>query len=250
MVLGKITLNKPWLWAAYGKHPVAMDFFLVGQDYPIAESFSVWVKEGYEKLLSVKKVSKSHFSWRFWARGTMKESLVCGLLKDSCDSIGRPFPLLIMGTGHLKDWEEAWELMPFACEQTWEQCEFISTKTFSNLKIMETELNNIKPPYPGWPEFKIRKDDITLAFTPELSCLEDTASGLSENVILIEQKYHDDQFARISYLHFLLKSRFNIMPNAFFLGGTPENTFLVFFQRPLTRADFIQLWSINSGGME
>ena len=69
-----------WQWAAFGKHPVAKDFFRVGQSGPLAKDFSQWVDRGYQ-LLGVRKKS-SFCSWRFWTRGPKRDVLGCGVVRD------------------------------------------------------------------------------------------------------------------------------------------------------------------------
>ena len=40
--------ERRWQWAAYGKHPAARDYFKVGQGFPLVDSFSGWVENGYQ----------------------------------------------------------------------------------------------------------------------------------------------------------------------------------------------------------
>src|SRR5512145_774650 len=116
-MLGWIKSNQSqsWMWAAYGKHPAIKDYFRVGQDFPLLRVFVSWVENGYKQFTPERDTAMQN-SWHFWARGAASDSIVCGLVKDSSDGIGRNYPLLIIGTGPLREWAENWDLLPLACE--------------------------------------------------------------------------------------------------------------------------------------
>ena len=86
-------------------------------------------------------------------KGPRKGFLACGLLRDSSDSLGRPYPLLIIGSGSLQGWEERWDLLPLACERSWEQMESIATGTFLDFEHLQEEVRRIEPPRPQWSGF-------------------------------------------------------------------------------------------------
>lgn len=240
-MLGLTKPNSLWNWAAYGKHTAAKDFFRIGQDFPLMRSFSGWVEEGYKNLAPEWRHNRIPNSWRFWAKGVVKETLVCGLLKDSSDNIGRHYPLLIMGTGLLKDWEGYWDILPFACEQTWNQIEYISGQNFSDLKKLEAEIHNIRPPFSGWPELKVKREE-----SMRCECKSDHSSFKSEDFVPLDHETCYDQSTLISHYHYLLMSDDKTIPNVTFMGGTFEKVFLAFFKRPLTTDDFIRLWTVSS----
>ncbi len=148
-MLGPIGSTLHWRWAAYGKHPVASDFFRLGEEFSLGKGFSEWVGNGYKVLTSRGRADQGLYFWRFWARGAQKGTLACGVLRDSSDRVGRPFPLLIMGMGPLKGWEEAWDLLPFACETTWNQIEYLSALVVNDFKKLENEYGQIRPPRAG-----------------------------------------------------------------------------------------------------
>lgn len=254
-MLGFLKSEQYWYWAAYGKHPVSKDFFRLGRDFPLMKNFSDWVEKGYGMLTSKNKTTHKTCSWRFWAKGTRKEALICGLVRDSSDRLGRPYPLLIMGTGNLNDCEEQWELLPFACEKTWNHIEYLSAQLYNDLKKLEVEILNIRPPYSAWLEFKTKtENNVDFHKTPDNTasqCLKDfkaMASGLSkktECMISLDDKLFHNQTELIYHWHLLFKTHQSSIPNAIFMGGTMENTYLVFFRRPLTPSDFAMLWSAN-----
>jgi type VI secretion system protein VasJ len=233
------------MWAACGKHPAARDFFRVGQDFPLLKIFSSWVDSGYN-MLAQKNNNTMLNSWRFWARGAARESLICGLVKDSSDGIGRSYPFLIIGTGHLTGWEEQWDLMPLACEKIWSEMEYITTQNFNDLKKLETEVKNIRQPQPGWRELKAKKD----SFHDDGSAFQNIPHLLpehKENLIPLDQGAHHDQNLLISHWHFLFRKSAEIIPSAVFMGGSFGRSFVGFYERPLTPGDFIQLWTAGSG---
>ncbi|MCC6544588.1 MAG: DUF2094 domain-containing protein [Nitrospirae bacterium] len=245
-MLGLTKPDSSWNWAAYGKHPAAKDYFRVGQDFPVMRSFSNWVEEGYSNLLPNGKNNLNPISWRFWAKGAVKEMLICGLLKDSSDNIGRQYPLLIMGSGLLKNWEEHWDDMPYSCEKTWNQIEYISSQGYSDLKKLESEINGVRPPLSGWSELNAKWED-AISNNPEN--FQNNAvpmSGEGDSFIPLDHKDSHDQGALISRWHHLLMSHDKTVPNVTFMGGTFEKVYLAFFRRPLAPADFIRLWSVSS----
>lgn len=259
-MLGLIKSVPGWSWSAYGKHPAAKDYFSIGQESPIAKSFANWVEAGYTELTAKNKPGNNPVAWRFWARGAGKENIVCGVLRDSSDSIGRHYPLLIMGTGALKDWENRWDLLPLACDQPWGQIEYVSTRMVNDLQALGTEIRNIRQPYDQWAEFSSLSErlleSLSLSGKEHAPCdldgLKSRAAGLSgkqEGFISLDHKSYEDQFALISCWHQLLKVNSKNAPNAVFIGGTFGQSFMAFFNRSLQTADFIHLWSLTSAGV-
>jgi len=102
--------KKEWSWIAYGKHPAIKDYITIGKEGPFFTALSKWIDGGFR---SIKREIVNDFSWRFIAT-TIDSHLVCGILKNSRDSMNRTFPLLVMGNGYLKDWAVNWSYMPFA----------------------------------------------------------------------------------------------------------------------------------------
>ena len=244
--------NQMWHWAAFGKHPVASDFFRLGESTPLLKGFSDWVENGHKILISKKSSSSGSCGWRFWARGSQKENIACGVVRDSSDSVGRPYPLLIVGTGPLKDWEDHWDLLPFACEKTWDQIEYLSTLVASDFKKLEVEVHHLRSPYPDWSEFTInRKNGGDFWSNPNSGYLKDAESQVSSASKKAEVFFHlkqnpmNDQLTQANLLHYLFKSRVKVAPNAIFIGGALNRAYLALFRRPLVATDFVQLWSIS-----
>ena len=184
-------------------------------------------------------------AWRFWARGSKKENLVCGLIRDSSDSLGRPYPLLIIGTGPLRGLEENWDLLPFACEGTWSQMESLSSRMLSDLQHLGDEIERLNPPQPQWSEFK-NVDDRNL---PQgIEALKNRIKTVAkENSIFVplDENLLEDPLRLIHLYHSFLKSHLPEMVTTAFMGGDPLKTWLAFFRRPLITEDFIRLWSLD-----
>ena len=142
--------GQDWQWAAFGKHPTAKDYFRLGEETPFVEGLFGWVENGYQLLTARENGSPDFCSWRFWAREAGKNTLVCGVLRVSSDSLGRPYPLVIMGSGTLKNWQENWDLIPLAAERTWRQIEYLAANLFTDFKKLEDEIRTIRPPEADW----------------------------------------------------------------------------------------------------
>jgi len=244
-LLESIEFNPSWRWAAYGKHPVVRDYFWLGEKFPLGNGFSEWVENGYRRLTSKRDSMTDHYSWRFWARGPKRGVLACGILRDSSDRIGRPYPLLIMGMGPLKGWEDQWDLLPYACEKTWDHIEYLSSIMVNDFKKLEAEIHNIRSPNPEWEELRRQRGDLE-----EGEKHPTTVSGRPEGFVLLEQGSSHDQFNQICLYHLLFKKGGKGIPHILFMGGNLEETSLVFYQRPLIPDDFVQLWSLSFTGIE
>ncbi len=242
------TIAPGWLWAASGKHPAASDFFHAGPTFPLMKRFSEWVDKGYQGLTKEQGSQPGPLTWRFWARGAEKEGLAIGLLRDSSDRLGRPFPLLIMGTGPLNGWEDHWDLLPIACEGAWERMEYLSSQKLQDFRELEAQVQKIRPPLPRWEDLKARRGEMKR--DPDLeTALKDEAMALSEKrgiVLRLNQDPLDDPFERVTLSHLIFKKEAKIVPNALFMGGALEDLFLAVYARPLAAGDFFQWWSVSS----
>jgi len=246
-----------WQWAAYGKHPVAKDYFKLGQSGSLVKIFSDWVDSSYQLIAAKKKGSL--YSWRFWARGLKRDGLGCGVVRDSHDQLARPYPLLIMGAGQLAGWEDQWDLLPLACERTWAQMEYLYTKNLGSLKQLEEEIQKIPPPLSQWADLReARRDSLegppsSNPHSPSWGRWkgEEELSRLvskTELFLPLDQGLFPDPSAGIRHLHYLFRREEKNIPQAIFMGGTLEKTLLAVFKRSVAPADFVQLWSVSSSG--
>ncbi len=253
-MLGTVKLKQSWVWGAHGKHPVGRDYFKVGVDDSFLQAFSDWVEIGYEKLNRDREANPELNSWRFWARGPKKGSLVCGVCRDSSDAIGRPYPFLIMGTGPLKGWEKRWNLLPLVFEKIWDRIEYLAAGRFMDLKQLEDEVLNMQSPSAEWKELESQignpkefEASLYSRFQQNLGNIYEIINSSKENAeafIPLNREQADGHIDFISLLHFLIKKTHGkAVPNSIFMGGVPDKTGLAVFLRALAPDDFIRLWS-------
>jgi type VI secretion system protein VasJ len=245
-MLGFLKSKTEWKWAACGKHPAAKDYFAFRVEIPLMMAFSQWVQRGYREFAGSNKKAYGQSSWRFWSRGTSKGELLCGLLKDSSDSIGRPYPLLVMGSGVIKGWENGWATLFQALGPVWNQMEQISSWRFDYLGRLEDAVANLpasvpnerdpKPAEPtGQPETQTaRRKALQLAEERELWVFLDEGSTM-------------DPASTARMWGVLLGEQGIGPPNALFVGGIPERHALALYKRSLNVSDFTRLWSLEDG---
>jgi type VI secretion system protein VasJ len=239
-----------WLWAASGKHPSSSDYFSIGARFPLVSDFSEWIKYGYPPLAERVKQSGGRYSWRFWARGRRREELVCGLLRDSHDCFGRPYPLLIIGTGPLPSWEEHWDKLPVEIERIWCRFESASIRKFGDLMEFGDEIGRTRPPdhlWSGADNAPCRADEDENNSTPVIKKLEADALRLSAEEmgnISLDGGGSDDRHPLIMHLCSVLKRKQDMAPNSLFIGGTNNDSQLVFFRRPMRSHDLTALWGV------
>jgi type VI secretion system protein VasJ len=252
-LLGAIKRKLPWQWTAVGKHPCAKDYFYLGSISPAVKAFEGWIEKGYHTLLTSRKGESFSNSWRFWAKGNKKGQILCGLGRDSSDSLGRPYPLLVMGNGTLVGWEKNWDLLSFVFEDTWTQMEYICTRRFSDLYQLEDVMKRIKTPTNDWSIFNARRlkadthcisfegRDQTFSSEVEKGLRELTAHN--EFQVSIDDNNNCDSSMIAVHWNNQLKTRMKSLPLAEFLGGKPEKSYLAIFNRSLNSSDFVKLWT-------
>jgi hypothetical protein len=246
-VLGSIKAKSLWEWSAMGKHPVAMDYFQLGARAPLVNAFGAWIENGYQKVVSPTRNRVGFHSWRFWARGIQKGHIACGVARDSSDSTGRPYPLLIMGIGKLPGWEENWDLLSFLFEEKWSQIEYIASRRFADLRQLESEISRIQLTAEDWagcPNHMPEKKGYPY-LSSDVQKAAEALLARNECYVSINSEQGSDTALVARYWNCAVKSRVNIVPNAVFMGGIPEKSYLAIFTRSLTSSDFAQLWSVS-----
>ena len=236
-MLGSIKSSPAWVWGARGKLPVAGDYVSLGADSSLLKAFSGWVEKGFSTLAN-KPISSS--SWRFWAKGTKREDLVCGLLRDSADSLGRPYPFLVLGTGTLPGWEERWELLPQAFHDHWNRMEYLSTRRVQNLGDLEGDLNMLG--LPVLPQSSRPSAPVSLRLPEGERAYLDERRAL---FIPLKSSEHEDSVETLVQWHAFFKARLDHPPTTVFIGGKVDVPYLVVFQRSLLSGDFNRLWTVE-----
>ena len=243
-MLGLLKSKNSWVWAGCGKHPAAKDYFRFQVESSLMAAFGDWVERGFREFNAGRKNEYGRSSWRFWSRGVKPGELLCGVLKDSSDSIGRPFPLLVMGNGTVKDWEKSWVLLLHGLKSSWDQIEQIASIRFDHVEQLEKEVHRLSPPIQG------RLDGM---HTEPVDPLEEQ----NVSVKAVQLKEHGelwlplddyrpmDPFTIAQAWCAALAKQGVETPNALFLGGVPEQYFLVLLQRSLNVGDFGRLWALS-----
>ena len=251
-MLGSVKHKAGWIWYASGKHPAAKDFLEIGPRDPLLQAFADWVGGGFRKWAIQNQSKSAQNSWRFWTKSTHKQQLICGISRDSCDSFGRAFPLVVVGSGHLRKWQDHWELLPLVLDQTWQQMEYLATKRLSDFNHLEDEIRMLPLPTDNWSGLNLDRQQFAEHNTgcedpaTEETRLQNMISGRSDPLVGIMPLINisqNDQPRQLSWLHARLKKRSHKAPNAVFMGGIPEKSCLVTFNRPLRSEDFGTLWS-------
>ncbi len=241
-MLGINARQAAWQWQAVGKHPAAADYIQLLEGTPLTKALGDWMRKGYDQWQAGRPGAHEPCSWRFWMRGGQTEHLVCGVVRDSSDRIGRPFPLMVVGQGIVKGWERQWPQLPLILDKTWSRLERLAVHGYEDLKALEEELRQLaapserdagsdggaQPPLPGEPLRACQAD------------LQRTGRAL---IALGVQPGLDPQQNALHW-HAGLQSCCPVIPRAVFMGGNPGRAYLSAILRPLTAADFVALWSV------
>ncbi len=250
-MLGSVKADIYWKWTVHGKHPVAKDYFTIGQDEdPFGKAFSEWLDRGNQEISSRKDLLSASCSWRFWASSPKKDHVACGIVRNSCDMVGRPFPLLIMGNGYLKDGETHWDLLPLFFERLWGQMEHMAAKSYQSMDQLKLDIRLLRTPLSNWQELSMFRDRIESEYamlsrhSPEDAGVPRTIQGQDKvlGLNLVTQGGHDP-LPLINHWHKKLRSTGNEKPTVVFMGGKIDHPQLVVFLRSLAQKDFALLWN-------
>jgi type VI secretion system ImpM family protein len=133
-------------WFVYGKHPKFADFFSIGDETKFTVAYTKWVALGFQQHINNQGVCEQICSYRFWSKGDSSQSLAVGLLRSSADSLGRPFPLLFIGTSLLPFWQKQWYDLDKQLDQIWTGVEKIAGDGQKTLQDILTDLAKISLP--------------------------------------------------------------------------------------------------------
>jgi type VI secretion system protein VasJ len=249
-VLGAVTVPEGWRFAAFGKHPGAKDYIRLGSATPILAGIADWVDKGYAGIEGKKKGMADAASWRFWSKGGGPEALVCGVVRDSVDRFGRPYPLLVLGTGSLRDWEAHWDLLPYACLPVWQRIEYLGAQRYEEIGRLESTIRGLHPPVPGWADFSGRRDREVPA---SVRAGNDDAPGEATRFLRLDGELGRDPFPEAVGWQSRMRRDDAEAPNAVFFGGTLSRAYLGVFRKALATPDFVRIWNVTAeeeGSME
>jgi len=222
----------------------------------MAKALAGWMEAGYSSISAQGFSVSALKTWRFWACGTSRGQICAGILRDSADQFGRPYPLMIAGAGPLQGWEEAWDLVPMVLEKNWQRLERLATHSFASLRELQDGLLGFSPPSAEWGRLRAERDEIIRiqaaasvegqAAYAALQARRIPPGRETEIILPIDETLHLDPTVVLSHWQMVLKGQGDgTKPNAVFLGGLAEKTFLVFFHRALVPGDFHTLWSVR-----
>lgn len=245
-----MSVAAPWLWFATGKHPAAADYFRIGAELPLMRALAQWIAEGYRQLEAPMTGADGHCSWRFWLGVPRTSWVVSGLVRDSSDRLGRMFPLAIMTTGELRDWDRHWDRLPEILEATWGRIEYLAARSLSSVRQLEEEMQRLPSPRGDWGA--LGPLDLESEVPPPPDTAGDWARAASEAVaglsaeggylIALAAVRGVDAPRAAAYWHRALKARWHETPQAVFLGGAVNRSYMAVFSRPLNANDFAALW--------
>lgn len=233
--------RNPWQWFFWGKHPGVADFVHAGSQTPLFQRFTKWLDTGFSQVDAALKIKSRHCSWRFWSRGASEE-VVCGLVRNSCDSYGRSFPLLCLGSGRLSDWPRNSSLLPFAFEAIWKHFEYVAAARYDSVKALNDVLQLVKPPEPLWRDYQmriyraanwIRQDKVD-------------AQVLGKNrLYMIDCHRNKDLSEELSLCGNMVAGNGGSAPTAVFIGEVGHHVAVAMIDEMLQPADFVWLWSLK-----
>ena len=231
-----------WHWFVWGKHPGMADFVWAGTRSVLFQNFSKWVVNGFSKVDAPLKKKSRHCSWRFWSRGPSEE-IVCGLVRNSCDSYGRSFPLLCLGAGKLADWPRNSSLLPFALETVWKDFEYMAAARYESIRALNDTLKLLKPPEPLWRQFQMR-----IYRAPNLYRQDDFDMQVMDGNRLcrVECALSENLPQDPSFCSNLVASTGNSGPIAVFIGEVGGRIAVAMIDDMLKPADFVWLWSMQA----
>jgi type VI secretion system ImpM family protein len=230
-----------WDWFVWGKHPGVTDFVCAGTQTPLFQKFTKWVDTGFSKVDTTLKVKSRYCSWRFWSKGGGGD-VVCGLVRNSCDSYGRSFPLLYLGTGRLADWTRNCSLLPFALDSIWKRFEYVAASRYDTVRGLSDALQLIQPPEPLWRQYQHR-----IYSGPNL-CIHggvDTKIFGTTRLCEIDCRVSENLPQDLCFCSNVVATSDNGSPTAVFIGELGSRIAVAMIDDLLKPSDFAWLWSLQ-----
>ncbi|WP_041281451.1 TagF domain-containing protein [Desulfocurvibacter africanus] len=249
-MLAVATKAAGWEWHAQGKHPALADFITLGRQCPVSRGLAVWIARSFSRVgsgaVSVGVAGEAggnggnggNGCWQFWIAGASPDALICGCLAASTDSLGRPYPLLLLGRGSLPGWRERWSELPPALCSTWAAMATIARSGFGSIRELKQAVAAVPAPVvPREPdEARAVSQDGRLRFR---ECQVSDAKAIEGEIAGCLPK---DE-ARQSALWLAQHAGRHAAPTAVFLGRCGQSTLLWLYARPLGPEDFLAMWS-------
>ncbi len=225
--------------AACGKHPAFSDYIRVNTTLPLVNALTSWVDAGMKSGgMDCKKNGGIH-SFRFWIRGVHKKTLIVGIVKDSSDSLGRMYPLLIMGQVYMKDQNRLWPAVFDRFEKVFRAFEEMTAARYDSFKEFETALYDIR--------FTETDKNFVHGISEFSECLADWAlKNGPDDVLFLPMPVFLEQYQSHTDNGSIEKRGGTRVepPKAVFIGGLPEKPITAIYQRPLRTSDFCMLFDL------
>jgi type VI secretion system protein VasJ len=230
-----------WKWYTWGKHPALEDFVWAGTQTHLFQKFAKWVDNGFAGFSEDSEMRTRNFSWRFWTKGTGKE-VVCGLVRNSCDTHGRNFPLLCIGAGGLANWSGHCSMLPLAFESMWKSIEYMASARFNTAGQLHESLQLIEQPIPDWYGYRQRLH-ITANASKSLSCDETVEDG--KRLLRIDCGQPENLPLEMHFCRRVTAMAEDQSPMAVFIGEIQGNIAVAIINHALVPDDFVWLWNLN-----
>ncbi len=230
-----------WKWFVWGKHPGVEDFICAGDQTPLFQRFTKWVDNGFMRIGVNSELRSRHRSWRFWTKGA-EEEIVCGLVRNSCDSYGRSFPLLYLGSGELKNWATNCSLLPFAFESVWKSLEYVAAARYHSVDQLNEALQLIEPPEPIWRQYQQR-----IYKTPNLNtdANSDEQVDGQKHLFKIDCESPENLPHNLNFCNNVMTRGEHDAPLAVFIGEIGPRIAVAMVNTILRPSDFTWLWSLQ-----
>jgi type VI secretion system ImpM family protein len=233
-----------WEWFVWGKHPGMSDFISAGSHGPLFQRFTKWVDNGFAQIMTDEELKSRHCSWRFWTHGT-EDGIVCGLVRNSCDSFGRSFPLLCLGTGALDGWASNCSLLPFAFESVWKNFEYAGAARYHSIQRLNQVLQSTLSPRPDWQRYHQRIfNQPNLNSTAEF---EEKSEGRNR-VFTVACSVPENLPHDLNFCNQIMPQNAQEPLKAVFIGEIGSRIAVAIVDDILVPADFIWLWSLRQSG--
>ncbi|MFO7885096.1 MAG: type VI secretion system-associated protein TagF [Desulfobacteraceae bacterium] len=251
-MLGVNRSEKPWNWSVYGKHPSFNDYINHQTGEKLVHALSIWVHNG-SKLIYSKEKSNSLYSYRFWVKGVKKNDLVCGIIKNSSDSIGRTYPLFITGHGRIHEWEKDWDIVFQVFDPLFEMFESLSAKRFKSFNEFASSLHSLRFNQSKWLNYRsiirnTNRSDTGDMFPgyQEMIRLKNNKEPLKDDMTFsfIRKSTQITKKQKSGFMNKILNKKVPA-PACAFIGGLTQHPVLKIYNRPLVPEDLSDLFKIQ-----
>ncbi len=240
---------------ALGKHPAFNDYFSLNEPSTLSEAMTLWIETGVQEKEKNRKMllrdkcetNGAIHTYRFWMQAGRREELALGIVRDSCDSLGRVFPLLIMAHGIVKEWYKSWHYIFQEWESVFRDLETAATSQYMDFQDFQARLKKIRfpetlaphPPYcddTGCPAALVTPESTLALFQHNQN---QDAVCIPASSLKIPDFSCDEKMVK---KYFFSKPA---IPASMFFGGIPEAPILSIYNRPLRPKDFSDLFNLT-----